>query len=110
MSAERKPDPAPWTTYAEILHEDPEFPVVLAKARAKARGEAYKPEVHGPHGPATPPSQQERQRVEMERADAEAAFHDLLERFRARGRAPNRHLRAVPSSADRSSVRRVREL
>lgn len=96
-----------WDRYADVVQEDPEFPVLLAKARAKARGEKYDPKRHGPFDANPPPAQHQ----EAEVVDAEMALRELLARFEARGQTPrSRHMRAVPSSADRPSVRRVREL
>lgn len=66
--------------------EDPEFPRVLAKARAKAKGITYKPEIHGPFedNPIRRSIDARVKPDEVEKLDA------LLERFKKLGEPRDR--------------------
>ena len=97
MSAEQIPEQAIETLVDEVersRREDPDFAVMLAKARAKARGQVYQADRHGPFEVKRPP-RQERQKAMAETRIA-GDVDALLARFRSR--APGgRHLKAVPS-------------
>lgn len=72
------------------VQEDPEFGVVLARARAKAKGEAYKPERHGPFEDQPVPR--------AKRREGSGEIGDLSEvigRFMARGDRRSRHMRGA---------------
>jgi hypothetical protein len=65
--------------------------VVQAKAIAKARGEAYQPEKHGPFEAKRAPRQERQKAVDEMKIDGD--LEGLLARFRAKG---GRHLKAEP--------------
>lgn len=97
------PDP---TEAKRIRAEDPDFPVALARARAKARGESYDPKRHGPHEEDLSPRL--KQKRDKELVSVENQFSDLLKKFEQRGPPPRPNLRVIPG-AEREGVRRVRE-
>lgn len=90
-TAEEPPEDAGWQLVDEVERarlEDPSFAIDHAKALAKARGESYTPEKHGPHPRSIVP-RMARIAETKPLIDVEA----LLARFNAR--AP---LKLVPKS------------
>lgn len=65
---------------SRLEQEDPEFAVVQAKARAKARGEPYNPAVHGPFERQLAPRLQK----QVEEAQKNGNLQDVISRFMAR--------------------------
>lgn len=67
--------------------EDAEYPVIQAKARAKALGENYNPEKHGPFAPPIAPGTAKRFLQESEAAlevSPSEKFAELLEEWKNR--------------------------
>jgi hypothetical protein len=91
------PAPAPFVGEAErIRAEDPDFPVVLAKVRARHRGEEFDPEKHMP--------KEGKRRIDQVPKRVEEELEAIIQRFAQRGRG-GRHLRAIdPKKAAANDV------
>jgi hypothetical protein len=91
------PAPAPFVGEAErVRAEDPDFPVVLAKVRARHRGEEFDPEKHMPKEGKRP--------IDQVPKSVEEDLEAIIGRFAQRGRGA-RHLRAIdPKKAAANDV------
>lgn len=71
--------------YERLRSEDPGFPVVLAKAKAKGRGQDYNPKRHDPHEIETrPPKQQRAEAAKKADGSLDDALAAVMERFQAK--------------------------
>lgn len=76
---------------AKVEDEDPDFAVIQARARAKARGEAYNPAIHGPFERKLAPRIQR----QAEEANKVGNIQDVINRFMTRIR-PQPRLKLEP--------------
>lgn len=102
MSAEPETQVERWTPpphdteVDRFRREDPDFPVTLAKARARGRGQPYQPDRHGPFEPKMVPRKERQKRTEE--AAIVGDLSALMKRFGERGAGNGRHLKAVPTT------------
>jgi hypothetical protein len=94
---EPDPTPAPFVGEAErVRAEDPDFPVVLAKVRARHRGEEFDPEKHMP--------KEGKRSIDQVPKSVEEDLEAIIGRIAQRGRGA-RHLRAIdPKKAAANDV------
>ena len=62
-------------------HEDPDFRMALAKARARVRQETYKPEVHGPFEAPVLPKRERAEKTIQTEGNLDVQLNELIGRF-----------------------------